>query len=375
MIVLTIIVPCHNEAEIITAKIENCRQLQMNNMAVELLIVDDYSEDDTVALAEAAGARVIRSEAPRGKANATAYAVNRSRGRIVCITDADAMIDAGAMLPAMELFDDPKVGAVSGLRRMIRMNSRNEPVAADDLYDKVRRVMMLTYSRIDSTPTLHGPMMLIRRELAERVKCTLPADDIDLPMQIRRMGYKCLICKHSWFSEIEPAETAKEVQLKRRALGMVQAYWHYRSALFDRSLGAFGLLVFPAEFFFYFLTPFILLYLVPAVVAVSFLDDIVMMLLAKGVFAHCFAGGPCLNVTLDAITAAILSFVLTPNTDDMIGIICLLVMGVDFIGERATGTPGVRGKMVQMVQAMRYYASNRNSLEMAWHPPLRKPQK
>ncbi len=375
MIALTIIVPCHNEAEIITAKIENCRRLQMKKMAVELLIVDDYSEDDTVALAEAAGARVIHSEAPRGKANATAYAAHRSHGRIVCITDADAMIDAEAMLPAMELFDDPKVGAVSGLRRMIRMNSRNEPVAADGLYDKVRRALMLAYSRIDSTPTLHGPMMLIRRELAERVKCTLLADDIDLPMQIRKMGYKCLICKHSWFSEIEPVGTARVEQSKRRALGIVQAYWHYRSALFDRSLGAFGLLVFPAEFFFYFLTPFVLLYLVPAMVAVSFLDDIVMMFLAKGVFAHCVSGGPCLNVIADAITAAILSFVLTPNIYDMVGMLCLLFMGVDFIYEHVNGHPGICGKMVQMVQAMRYYTSNRNSLEMAWRPPLRKSTK
>ena len=64
---LTVVIPAYNEAASIAAVLGRvARQLP----DAELIVVDDASADDTVAIAEACGARVIRQ--PYNKGNGAA---------------------------------------------------------------------------------------------------------------------------------------------------------------------------------------------------------------------------------------------------------------------------------------------------------------
>jgi len=82
---LTIIIPALNEANTIANVVSFCRR---NKLVSEVLVIDDRSDDNTVELAETAGARVIIS-AVRGKGISMKDGIDNASNEIVIFLDAD----------------------------------------------------------------------------------------------------------------------------------------------------------------------------------------------------------------------------------------------------------------------------------------------
>lgn len=90
---LTVLMPCLNEAETIVRCIDKARSfLQRTGIAGEVLIADNGSTDGSVALAVAAGARVI-PVAERGYGAALRSGITAARGTYVIMGDADDSYD------------------------------------------------------------------------------------------------------------------------------------------------------------------------------------------------------------------------------------------------------------------------------------------
>ncbi|HZO89508.1 MAG TPA: glycosyltransferase family 2 protein [Chthonomonadaceae bacterium] len=83
------LIPAYNEAERIAATIAALRSIASQIGLEEIVVVDDGSQDDTAARAEAAGADVVFRQANRGKGAALQAAFDLSRGQIVLLLDAD----------------------------------------------------------------------------------------------------------------------------------------------------------------------------------------------------------------------------------------------------------------------------------------------
>ena len=326
---VTIVVPCFNEAPVIQAKVRNCRSLHTGGARVDVLVVDDHSTDATAAAAASAGARVIPNPGARGKWAAIRAGAAASEAEILCITDADVLMEKPALARALKRFDDPSVAAVCGLRRMVRRTPEGRLESADGLYDAVRKAMIVFYSLLDSSPALCGPMMLVRRWVVDRVEAgRLRADDVDLPVQIRKLGFKAKVCAGARFVEFELPSAARAGQAQRRALGLAQAYWRHRSALFDLRLAAFGLVAYPIEFAFFFLGPFALL----AAVAAAFLCAL---------------------------------------TGSLWGWMACAVLCAEEIGSLLLGRFGAIAMNVQMLRAIWSYVFGRASVDGSWQPPAR----
>jgi dolichyl-phosphate beta-glucosyltransferase len=87
---VTVVVPAYGEAERVGTTVARLREaLAPLGDDVEVLVVDDGSPDATAEEAVAAGARVLRLEANRGKGAAVRAGVLAARGRSVVFTDAD----------------------------------------------------------------------------------------------------------------------------------------------------------------------------------------------------------------------------------------------------------------------------------------------
>src|SRR5437870_11500100 len=89
---VSIIVPARNEEQ----NIEKCLRslLAQTDIAFEIIVVDDQSDDDTRRIAESiGGVRVISAQPLRtgwtGKVNAIQSAIPFARGRWLLFTDAD----------------------------------------------------------------------------------------------------------------------------------------------------------------------------------------------------------------------------------------------------------------------------------------------
>jgi glycosyltransferase involved in cell wall biosynthesis len=128
---LSVVIPCLNEEE----NIEECVRtalavLREKNIDGEVLVVDNASEDDSAALAVAAGARVV-SEPRRGYGSAYLAGFAAAKGRYIVMADADltydfneiprfvAELDAGAELVMGDRMDNIQPGAMSWLHRYI----------------------------------------------------------------------------------------------------------------------------------------------------------------------------------------------------------------------------------------------------------------
>ena len=107
---LTILMPCLNEALTVEACVRKARgYLERSGIAGEVLIADNGSTDGSQALAEAAGARVVRI-AQKGYGAALIGGIAAARGRYVIMGDADDSYD----------FTDLD-GFVDGLRRGFKL--------------------------------------------------------------------------------------------------------------------------------------------------------------------------------------------------------------------------------------------------------------
>jgi glycosyltransferase involved in cell wall biosynthesis len=94
-LLISVVIPCLNEA----ANIERCVAWALTTLAEhgidgEVVVADNDSDDDSAALALAAGARVVH-ERRRGYGNAYMAGFAAARGRYVLMADADLTYDFG----------------------------------------------------------------------------------------------------------------------------------------------------------------------------------------------------------------------------------------------------------------------------------------
>lgn len=82
---------------------------------LEVLVVDDASTDDTAAVAEAHGARVLRLDQRRGPAAARNLGATAARGDVLFFTDADVCVHEDTLAVAARAFaEEPALAAVIG---------------------------------------------------------------------------------------------------------------------------------------------------------------------------------------------------------------------------------------------------------------------
>ena len=93
---VSFLIPAYNEASTIA---EVLSRIALLDLDAQIIVVDDGSTDDTAAIAEAAGATVIR-QANKGKGAAIRAAIPLIEGDIAVIQDADMEYDP-ADVPAL----------------------------------------------------------------------------------------------------------------------------------------------------------------------------------------------------------------------------------------------------------------------------------
>lgn len=118
---ITIVVPAYNEGPLVGQTLRHLAKADYPADRMEIIAVDDGSDDDTWMHIEAAareiGQRItaIRCPANRGKRWALWEGFRRGAGEVFVTVDSDSLIARDA-LPALvsPLVEDPRVGAVAG---------------------------------------------------------------------------------------------------------------------------------------------------------------------------------------------------------------------------------------------------------------------
>jgi len=110
---VSVVIPAYNAARTIGEAVAHSLSQTKGSLQVELIVVDDGSTDDTAAVAESAGATVIRQR-NAGPAAARNRGWESATGTFICFTDSDCIPTAGWLENLLDGFTDSQVGAVAG---------------------------------------------------------------------------------------------------------------------------------------------------------------------------------------------------------------------------------------------------------------------
>ncbi len=180
----------HNGAELIGNKIENSLALNYPAHRMEILVVSDGSTDATEAVVgsfQDARVRLVALPTWQGKNRAFNRAVPLCTGDVVVVSDADARLEADALLHLTARFHDPSVGGVCG-RRVIA-EAAGAFSSAQGRYISLDEKIKQWESRLGRLTSNDGKLYGFRRGLFQALDPAV-TDDLFVCLTVISSGFR-----------------------------------------------------------------------------------------------------------------------------------------------------------------------------------------
>ncbi len=184
-----------NEESVIARKLDNLLTLDYPQGNLEVIVVSDGSSDRTPAIlagyARDSRVRALMKPEPHGKAAGLNDAIQLATGEVLLFTDARQQIESGALRFLIENFADPDVGAASG-ELMLGDPTSGETGKGMGLYWRIEKEIRELESASGSVVGVTGAIYCARRNLIEPLPEGAILDDVLLPMQVVRQGFRVI---------------------------------------------------------------------------------------------------------------------------------------------------------------------------------------
>ncbi len=222
---VSLVVPCFNEADYIEDKIRNCLALEYPPEKLKLIFISDGSNDDTpIRIRKYPEVLALHEEARNGKAAAMNRAMHYVKTPIVVFCDANTDLNPEAIREMVKHYANPKVGAVTGEKRIITKDKENASGAGEGIYWKYESFLKQLDSDFYTIVGAAGELMSYRTELYKELPKDSLLDDLMQSMQIANDGYRVIYEKNAWAAETASANVGEELKRKIRiAAGAFQS--------------------------------------------------------------------------------------------------------------------------------------------------------
>ncbi len=230
---VTLLVAAYNEEAVIQQKIENCLALDYPAEHVQILIAADGSADHTVDIVQKyadRGVELSYHPARRGKLAAIGRAIDMVRNDIVVFSDANNMYPPETLRAIVSTFVDPKVGAVSGAKTILKgYGALGE---SEGLYWRYESFIKRAESRFGCCVAISGEVWAVRRELIETPPGDIINDDFYMGMQVAQKGFKIAYApKARSYERVSPSAKDEKARRSRIIAGRFQALSRARDVL------------------------------------------------------------------------------------------------------------------------------------------------
>jgi len=219
---VSVLMVVRNEEAAIARKLENLLALDYPAQKLELVVVSDGSSDGTAAILErfARDPRVktLLKASSEGKAAGLNGAMKRASGEIVLFTDVRQPIETGALRCLVENFTDVEVGCASG-ELMLGDPERGETGQGMGLYWRIEKKIRELESASASVAGATGAIYCARRDLLEPLPAGTILDDVLLPMQVARKGFRVIFDSRARAWDSPNLGEGREFARKVRTLG------------------------------------------------------------------------------------------------------------------------------------------------------------
>jgi cellulose synthase/poly-beta-1,6-N-acetylglucosamine synthase-like glycosyltransferase len=194
--IVTIIIPAYNEEDVIVPSLGGV--IHQTYPFIEVLVVDDGSKDRTYELAknfefdEGDRSLKVLSKVNGGKSKALNYGIERAKGNLICVVDADSKLDPNAIELLVKHFHDPQIAAVAGSISVVNTDTFITKLQALE-YIQGLNMVKNAQAYIKLVNIIPGPLGMFRKDAMKKVgyySHDTFAEDCDLTLSLIAHGYK-----------------------------------------------------------------------------------------------------------------------------------------------------------------------------------------
>jgi len=221
---LTLVVAAFNEESVIEEKIKNTLSLHYPEELFKIIFITDGSTDATASIiAKYPRIALLHKDVRAGKIAAVHRAMQYVETEIVVFTDANTFLNKDALLKIAKHYADPKVGAVSGEKR-VQIEDASDATAGEGFYWKYESKLKKWDYELYSVVGAAGELFSVRTKLYEAVEPDTLLDDFMISMKIAMKGYKIAYDPDAYAVEASSENLKEEYKRKVRiAAGGIQS--------------------------------------------------------------------------------------------------------------------------------------------------------
>jgi cellulose synthase/poly-beta-1,6-N-acetylglucosamine synthase-like glycosyltransferase len=273
---VTLFIAAYNEKDYVDAKMKNSLELDYPKEKLNIIWVTDGSDDGTPDLVRKyPNATVLHLDARNGKIGAMNRGMAFVKTPIVIFSDANTGLGKESIRRIVNLFATPKVGCVSGEKRIINKESDVASGAGEGLYWKYESTLKKWDAELYSVVGAAGELFAIRTELYRHVEHDTLLDDFIISLRVAQDGYTIQYDPNAYAIETASANVKEELKRKIRiSAGGIQAIIRLRSLLNIFKYGTLSFQYISHRVLRWTLTPLCLLILIPLLLALALNEGI-----------------------------------------------------------------------------------------------------
>lgn len=263
---VTLFIAAYNEKDFVEAKVKNSRELDYPYEKLRQVWVTDGSNDGTPDLLKQFKDVVVHHNPERnGKIGAMNRGMKLVTTPIVVFCDANTMLGKESIRRIVRLFSNPKVGCVSGEKRIFSKEKDGAAGAGEGLYWKYESMLKKWDAELYSVVGAAGELFAIRTELFQEVEKDTLLDDFIISLRVAQKGYTIQYDPEAYAIETASANVKEELKRKIRiSAGGIQSVIRLWSLLNFFKYGTLSFQYISHRVLRWTLAPLSLLMLIPA---------------------------------------------------------------------------------------------------------------